>query len=127
MLDEGAEPTMGIRLPVGVTRQVGQCARSDRSRVDVGGKLYTTFAEIMPATNVPCPLFALLLNPRPSPTKSSPPITEPSRLICGKFGRIPESMTATFIPCPENPCAKAGPRFMNVLLMRYASGLAAAA
>src|SRR5262245_41418301 len=98
MLDEGADPTTGSTLvvgPIGV-RHDGQGVLIAALSAPLIVK--ATFAEIMPATNVPCPLFAALLKPRPSPTKSSPPMTEPSSVRCGKFGRRPESITATFMP-----------------------------
>src|SRR5262245_33476320 len=119
MLDNGADPIIGMKVPLPPTTQPGQYLLTAFKPADAGEKPQTTFAEIMPATNVAWPLLAKLLNPRPSPTRSSPPITDPSKLMCGKPGRIPESMTATLIPRPRFPPANRGPRFMFARLIKY--------
>src|SRR5512135_2919086 len=101
MLESGAVPTMGICVFVGgFAKQAGHSARTAFRKDDPVLKVKFTFAEIIPATKVPCGLLAEFVQPRPSPTKSSHPTTDPSRLMCGKPGRIPVSITPTMIPCP---------------------------
>ena len=101
MLERGAVPTMGICVFVGGSaKQSGHSARTAFRKDDDALKVKLTFAEIMPATKVPWKLLPRFVQPRASPTKSSHPMTEPSELMCGKPGRIPESMTPTMTPIP---------------------------
>src|SRR5688572_5162085 len=111
MLDAGAEPTIGTCVDPGPVAHVGQCSATAFLNGLAGANVKTTLAEIMPATNVPCPLLALLLNPNASGTRFSPPITDPSSEMCGNPGRMPLSITATFMPCPSlrAPCSAPSP------------------
>src|SRR4026207_281484 len=118
MLDNGADPIIGICVEVAPVTHDGQGSNTAFLIALVAANVKVTLDEIMPATNVPCPLLALLLYPNPSATKSSPPITEPSREMCGKPGRMPLSMTATFIPCPSLAAPCNAPRFSEALLTR---------
>src|SRR5262245_44222461 len=97
---------MGITvLAGGFAKHVGHSARTALRIADAGEKAKATFAEIIPATNVPWPPFDRFAQPRPSATKSTQPTTEPSSEMWGNPGRIPESMTATTTPAPVNPSA----------------------
>src|SRR5215510_15887607 len=96
MLESGALPTIGISVYAGASeKQLGQCPSTELRKGEAGEKLKIALAEIMPATRVPWPLLSSLEQPIPSLMKSSQPITDPSRLKCGKSGRSPLSMTAT--------------------------------
>src|SRR5258705_5279492 len=102
MLAEGALPSMGIAVVPGGpgNTHVGQCVLTDRETREADGNAKITFADTIPATKVPWPLFALFEKPSPSWTKSSPPITEPSSSMGGNPGRLPESINATMTPEP---------------------------
>src|SRR5258708_513276 len=102
----------------GLENHRGRGEKGGRRGAGPGEKPNPTSAKPIPATKVPCPSLALLEKPKPSPTKSSPPITEPSNEMCGKPGRMPLSISATITPAPVVPPARRGLTFMIELLIR---------
>src|SRR5262245_30954344 len=64
MLDDGADPITGSTLVVGPAGRTHVGQYLVIAVLSAPPIVNTTFAEIMPATNVPCPLLAALLYPR---------------------------------------------------------------